>query len=235
MRIKLEDKIDRELAENPAFAKVYVTDLLVQYLERLYRQTGNFKEANKIYEAIEFYIKQFRKHRNKDRKATLKGLFTAMDEIQAGDNSEMRKYVSCKKGCSFCCHINVDIYDDEAEVILNYCKKNNIAIDVDYLKKQAEFKDLRSHARNELSACVFLKNGLCSIYPVRPIACRKFAVISPPAKCEAAHNTSEVLIYFDLHIEVLASAFANIAKGANMQKTLLKYLEDEQQPTKETH
>lgn len=93
--------------------------------------------------------------------------------------------VTCKMGCNHCCHIEVASQEIEVKVILEYCKQNNITIDKNYLSEQSQWggKNIFDHPTN--AACVFLKDNKCSIYDVRPVACRNHYVYSDPALCNA--------------------------------------------------
>lgn len=44
----------------------------------------------------------------------------------------------------------------------------------------------------EVHPCVFLEKDRCSIYPVRPVACRTYYVVSEPKLCQAESGTQEV-------------------------------------------
>lgn len=156
-----------------------------------------------------------------------KSLFLATDFIE----SEIDKFdeeaigsITCKRGCSFCCHINVGISALEAKAIAGYCKKNKIPISKKYLKKQLSY-DAREIAFSPVSACVFLKGKECSIYPVRPLSCRKYFVRSDPKFCSTEHSiVNRVEIHFNLDIEAMMSAFRNLVGLADrMPKMLLPY------------
>lgn len=91
--------------------------------------------------------------------------------------------VSCSKGCHFCCRQNVHVYQAEAQVIAEYCQEKGIDIPKSYLTEQLKY-GWRELAKTDVGWCIFLKGGECSIYPVRPIACRNYFVVSPPEKCD---------------------------------------------------
>ncbi len=97
--------------------------------------------------------------------------------------------VSCRKGCHFCCRQNVHAYRAEAAVIAAYCQEKGIDISKDYLTEQLKY-GWRELAKTEVGWCVFLRNGECSIYPVRPISCRGYFVVSPPKKCDVVKYPS---------------------------------------------
>lgn len=83
-------------------------------------------------------------------------------------------HVICKKGCSLCCHTGIGSSKLEAKFIMEFVEKYNIQIDYDLLDKQlADMDELRYKSLPwEERKCIFLQDGLCAIYPVRPIICR---------------------------------------------------------------
>lgn len=132
--------------------------------------------------------------------------------------------IKCSKGCSFCCYINVDITEDEGTLIEEYCKRNNITIDYEQLGKQVNsepstylnlpYKDRR---------CSFLsKEGTCSIYEARPIACRNYLVVSNPKDCNTEFEVKETLNFVTINTEILYSALSNVSEFNSMSKILLK-------------
>ncbi len=153
-----------------------------------------------------------------------------------------RLAIKCKKGCSFCCHQRVDIHAMEARHIVKYCKVKGISIDKKYLQVQAKFKALKQAYSNTHSACVFLKNGECSIYEARPIQCRKYFSSSDPIYCDVKkkgnkknysfaikagqEEKSQVEISFFLNVEVLLTAINAISflRCDAMPKMLLELL-----------
>lgn len=133
---------------------------------------------------------------------------------------------SCKKGCNFCCRMNVDILPEEAELIAVYCASNDIVISKEYLKKQMKVRK-EMIAFSAVGVCVFLKDGLCSIYPVRPLACRKYLVASPAEDCDIKnYGYKKVAVVCDISVEVLDSAFTCASSGEapiRLPKALLPY------------
>jgi Fe-S-cluster containining protein len=81
------------------------------------------------------------------------------------------KKLACKKGCSSCCqtHKTIPVYPLEL-VGMSWYATEKIGGPVRHkLKGQ-----LRKHKDGE--ACPFLVDSLCSIHPMRPLACRQFNV-----------------------------------------------------------
>ncbi len=72
-------------------------------------------------------------------------------------------FVACKRGCSACCHININITEVEAQVIEEQTGRL--------------YTRLATPVRHPLDKftgvpCPFLVDGVCSIYSVRPFMCR---------------------------------------------------------------
>ncbi len=147
------------------------------------------------------------------------------------DQHNQHEPVSCKKGCAFCCRMNVDVTPMEAIITLAFAKQRGITIDTDYLRAQAKIPKEMLAFTPGLSACVFLKkDNICGIYPARPLACRKYVVKNPPDQCNGEkypHGTQDVLI--DVEIEVLVSALHNLQNGQidSLHKILLQMLTGE--------
>ena len=86
--------------------------------------------------------------------------------------------IACKKGCSWCCYKQVGVSPLEVFLIAEHLKNKRIKISLEDIKSRLTALDqitngLPSEAR--LSAqlpCAFLVEEACSIYEVRPLACR---------------------------------------------------------------
>ncbi len=207
----------------PGLMEYKVTSMLKDYLGVLMEQPENQETIEQILTLINGYINQFRNLWIQNRVETTKELYKAIDNFFLNASEENKKEIQCKAGCTACCFIDVDVSGVEASVIINYCKENGIDIDREYLTKQAA---VGRRSYSSLSRCVFLKENLCSIYPVRPIACRKHWVKTDPALCDFSKNTvNQVGGYFDVNTEILASALLNVDETGPFEKVLLSELE----------
>lgn len=129
---------------------------------------------------------------------------------------------TCTKGCSFCCHINTNITDMEAMTIADYCAKNNIPIGRTYLMEQLRTPP-KAQYFSKASACVFLRDGLCSVYEVRPAECRKYFVTSDPQLCDpkeypSPHKVSWMRL---LQPEIISSAMDRFIKRLDRMADML--------------
>ena len=101
------------------------------------------------------------------------------DELLAGlspaeiDESQ----IDCKKGCSYCCGLNVKVAIPELYIILEHLLATRTQKEIKTITRDLrQFKVLKDHCQSReeriMVKCSFLKNGNCSIYEVRPFACR---------------------------------------------------------------
>lgn len=104
--------------------------------------------------------------------------------LQVESSSNVK--VSCKNGCGACCHLEVQITQDDAEVLVEAIE-NGLDIDFDRLANLAE----RPHGDSiwkalnaPMNRCIFLSaENSCRVYESRPSVCRRHAVISPAEEC----------------------------------------------------
>ncbi|MFZ4404676.1 MAG: YkgJ family cysteine cluster protein [Pseudobdellovibrionaceae bacterium] len=105
---------------------------------------------------------------------------------QVSQSSDIK--TTCKKGCGFCCHLEIEITSDDAEVLWQSLKSYPGTIDFNRLTKQSKRSRLDSKWAQGITAdnrCVFLSNDQsCSNYENRPAICRKHSVVSPVVECE---------------------------------------------------
>ncbi|MGC9044940.1 MAG: YkgJ family cysteine cluster protein [Thermodesulfovibrio sp.] len=110
--------------------------------------------------------------------------YAIMDE---GVKRDIKKYeklgrrLACRRGCSSCCktHRDIPVYPIEIVGIYWYV--------IEKVKEPLRAKikaSLISHNRGDF--CPFLIDEVCSIYPVRPLACRQFNVFNRP--CSAGED-----------------------------------------------
>jgi hypothetical protein len=86
--------------------------------------------------------------------------------------------VACKAGCGHCCHVVVAVTAPEALTIFDHLKRTRPARELERL--EARVTEFRERTRGLTSSerfspdypCIFLDGGYCTIYEVRPLACR---------------------------------------------------------------
>ena len=103
----------------------------------------------------------------------------------------VKELMPCKSGCTGCCHTQVSITEDEAELLADNIL-NGVDIDFLSLEKQArvgnESSDFFAISYNE-RRCVFLDDkGACKVYKDRPAVCRTNAVLGDATQCDTSSN-----------------------------------------------
>jgi len=99
-----------------------------------------------------------------------KGVFKAIEA-----EKKRGKKLACRKACSSCCstHKDVPVYPLELVGISWYATEKISGGEREVLKER-----LKNH--HEKGPCPLLVDGICSVHPMRPIACRQFNVFNNP-------------------------------------------------------
>ena len=202
----------------------YVSKNLQQMREQgIFAKTGI--TDNELVRLIQDYIDQFKEVlKHNDGAETIHQAYKMLNDYFRKDfDKQIKEKITCKKGCSFCCHINVDCTQMEVDLILQYIRAYNIPVDAKVLELHAK-STMKERPLLEKSACVFLSaEGNCNIYDVRPLACRKYFIVSDPTLCNYKTNPLDnVKIYPDLQMELVTSALVNIQQPENMASLLQK-------------
>jgi Fe-S-cluster containining protein len=159
--------LDQICAANPRYSRLEIMNYL--------------KDGMKFYSS---QAKELRKGNFYKRVSVVASFYKKVDEDLKRIDEEMLQLVTCKKGCAHCCKMMVVISKAEAEYLYHYCKENQIKIDENYLVEQTKLDDKDAYIFSPYGRCVFLKSdNTCGVYPVRPIPCRKYMVVSDPLFC----------------------------------------------------
>lgn len=192
-----------------------LTGSLIHFLERHPQIVFGASFLDELKKQIENYRNQFQKNCKVEPIAALLETYRAMDAAQ---KKRKAPAISCRKGCSGCCYLEVQMSRLEARAILEYCKRYGKYFDTAVLRKQAALTGI-AYLASPHGKCVFLKDHQCSIYPVRPLACRKHFVYSDPSLCNVKKypGTARVDIGIDVDVEILLSAILPMLPGGLMK------------------
>lgn len=207
---------------------------MTQSVTKEYVMTDSFRELwrrfteaerNEAGAMLEFYVAQFQ-----DAAATFPdnpmglavGIYEALDrEIHAHQQRNTRAdEITCRKGCSYCCEVHVGITPQEGVLLRAYAKEQGLSVDEALLARQAEatprtWKELPLVDQR----CVFLQaNGTCGVYEYRPLACRKYFVISEPILCRTASHSWR---WVAAHAEIIATAAYTVFGMGGLAATLM--------------
>lgn len=90
------------------------------------------------------------------------------------EDVEPGEKIACRMGCAFCCYIPVECTEQEAR--LAYEASDPSAV------REA----ISSRGDTNFESCPFLRDNQCTVYEVRPLACRQYTSVSA-MDCAKAH------------------------------------------------
>jgi Fe-S-cluster containining protein len=103
----------------------------------------------------------------------------------------VKKLSPCQSGCSACCHTQVSVTDEEAELLIDRIA-GGVEIDTDRLERQMRAEDSTEnfYKLNFLERrCIFLDDrGACKVYDDRPSVCRTNAVLGSADQCDTSQS-----------------------------------------------
>ena len=108
--------------------------------------------------------------------------------------------VACEAGCHYCCFYQVLLTPLEALFIGHYVEttftekqKLDLINEIDETLDMTDGKSVEERAQTWHDApCIFLANGRCSVYDVRPFACRAWHSLSSGQCREAFESNSRL-------------------------------------------
>lgn len=134
---------------------------------------------------MEALYNRYMEFRNKPGNLYISDLVKLVYEITDEMMSVISQAAVCKKGCHYCCDVSVAVSAMEATYIST---RTGIAANMSN----------ETILSNETIYpwCPFLKDGECSIYKYRPVACRTFVTFDDPIYCEfdVPHNTFAIAV-----------------------------------------
>ncbi|MCY4523559.1 MAG: YkgJ family cysteine cluster protein, partial [Halobacteriovoraceae bacterium] len=142
----------------------------------------HYKNDQALFKITKNLIKKLKKIKNKINRVRYAHIVINKYLEELFKDPIVDKYVACKKGCSFCCHTQVSITEDEALLYVDKIMKEEIKIDLHRLHIQSQAGNDASkwyEIPYEVRKCVFLGNeNQCLIYEDRPMVCRSNNVLS---------------------------------------------------------
>lgn len=187
-------------------------NITIAGMTRSFRHIVQSELRDKVLDQYQDFLEQVNKIEFGERRA--RSVYEALNRLASEFHKrKASKDITCRKGCSHCCYMFVQITRSEALFLAKLAK--NAKIDKQRLEKQAACKDVDSFISlsKQDRQCVFLKNNKCSIYNNRPSACRTYYVVSDPKLCQT-DTAQDVSVIFDAMSEILVTAFMN-ADGEN--------------------
>jgi len=160
------------------------------------RKARDEQKARYLRRLADGHAERFRAMAGRDAMAVAGETHAAMDEMLARDRKRdpASAEIACRRGCSHCCSNPVEIWPQEAVLLVAAAREAGIALDAAKLGRQAG-QTIESWLQQPAAdrACVFLGgDGACRVYDSRPNACRKLLVTSDPALCDTNRPSAPI-------------------------------------------
>ena len=161
-------------------------------------------------------------------KKTSQRLFWLRQEAD-GVNAAALPESACRNGCSHCCHIGVTMSETEAKLIAKEVgtklrdpdPEHVVVVDPAAALSAEEGLEELQRAQDKAAdryfgtPCVFLKDGACSIYKHRPMACRQLINLDDDdLLCQLVEGAAVRVPYLD---QRLAQMFYTLVLGSNVR------------------
>lgn len=155
--------------------------------------TYNRLKDNPIFLAItDFVLRTLRNEKSAIKRARMVHEFVDDCNDDILNHKIIQEMSPCKKGCAACCHTEVSVTPDEAE-LLALRVRNGVSVDLQRLHIQKTTQDKKQSFYTipyELRACVFLgEDNQCRVYEDRPSVCRTNVVIGDAEQCSTQSGT----------------------------------------------
>jgi Fe-S-cluster containining protein len=218
------------------------TEVILSATLELIAEQSSLQERDSIGRLLSMYMEGFELQKQEapgeQPGAIAQRLQTGLDmALQLGQkNVETSQEITCRKGCSHCCYMRTGVLPQEAQLLVETMKQQQIQIDQARLWKQLHWPNADNYWLQqppEDRRCVFLSaQGECQVYEQRPLACRKYFVVSEPELCNIDKNPKgRVAIWFDTNSEIIASAAMSFYGVDSMPRQLLRAAQGQFQPT----
>jgi len=146
-----------------------------------------------------------------------RAVHTVIDQMRRSTPKDVAEKVTCRKGCSHCCHIFATCTDDEALLLAEVIERDKVEVDLEMLRIQNGLtQDGYEALPYDQARCALLgKDGVCQVYADRPSSCRNWNVSTPAERCDSrspmAGNIQAEVVPM---AEFLASAAMNLDERA---------------------
>jgi Fe-S-cluster containining protein len=111
-------------------------------------------------------------------------MYGRLARLQADVAADRRIEFACKRGCSYCCHLRVEVRPHDAFVLAHHVASKFTAEQRARAVARIEHNLHRiapltpeEHVRAGIP-CALLEDGACTVYEARPATCRKYHSLS---------------------------------------------------------
>jgi Fe-S-cluster containining protein len=179
-------------------------------------------------EIVQFVLKKLDKNHDSIKRARY--VHRLVDEVNEYINQDekVKSLSPCTVGCSACCHTQVSVTKEEAELLAQKVNQG-YPIDQNRLSVQMATKNSSSAwyaLTYEERKCVFLNDkNLCSVYEDRPSVCRTNAVLGEPSQCDTTNGVQPTRLVKTPEADlVIYASYLHSAEGGTLPYMLSKAL-----------
>jgi uncharacterized protein len=195
------------------------------------RKAREEKKAAYLRGIFDRHAAAFRAAQGEDALSVARTVHAEMDGVLGRDRAKSAESgdITCRKGCSHCCHGPVEIWPHEAALLVAFAREAGIEIDRARLERQSRCVAGTWRQQPQADrACGFLgDDGACRVYAARPNACRKLFVLTDPELCDAQkHPPDAVGRWVSWEAELMESAALEVFGAALMPRALLAIVEE---------
>ena len=126
-------------------------------------------------------------------------MYGRLADLQGEIIARAKVAIECERGCSYCCHLRVEIRPHEAFVLAQHIQSKFSPAQRVRAMARIEENLLRiapltpaQHIRAGIP-CALLEDGVCSVYEGRPATCRKYYSVSVETCRNAFNDTAAPL------------------------------------------
>jgi len=146
-------------------------------------------------------------------------MYGRLASLQADAIARTRVAFACRRGCSYCCHLRVEIRPHEAFTLAHH-----IATKFDAGRRARTLRRIEenrqriaplsptAHVRAGIACALLDDNGVCTVYEARPAACRKYHSMSVDV-CRNAFNDTDAPLTGEIEHEEVRLAGNAVALG----------------------
>jgi Fe-S-cluster containining protein len=145
-------------------------------------------------------------------------MYGRLAALQADIAAHAKVKLACQRGCTYCCHLRVQIRPHDAFVLSEYVRTKFSAeqrartlVRIEENLKRIAPLTPEQHMRASIP-CALLEDGLCSAYEARPTTCRKYYSVSV-ATCRNAFNEPSAPLTGEIEHEQVRLAGNAVALG----------------------
>jgi uncharacterized protein len=190
------------------------------------QKTYNRLQNNIVFVGIvKFIINRLNKISKPHKRARF--IHSMVDEfnVEIFKHELVKQLSPCKMGCTGCCHTQVSVTEDEAQMLADKIN-NGLKIDRQRLQLQAlaENNDAAFYKINyEDRKCIFLGDaGLCSVYEDRPSVCRTNAVLGSSMQCDTSESVKPTRLVLTEKADMAIYASFLFAKSSGTLPNMVK-------------